>query len=217
MQDEMDPVITFNNLLRGWWKIVLLAVIGGVVGWVVSFLMPPTYQAEATFHASLDFTQINFENMVGEYGHPLIFTQFDEDIALQVVERVLLAERQAALQYARTLDPTLDGKTFWDNMQIQRYLGRWQLRYRHEDPEIAQAIVNYWASIGMDALLEAQASGRAETFVIISQVSDADLPQTPMYRNRPVLILAGMIVGLLSGIILVDLKSRYFDHQVVEA
>lgn len=217
MLDVMDPVATFQNLYRGWWKIVLLAVIGGLLGLVVSLLLPPLYQAEATFHASIDFTQVNFENMVDQYGDPLMFTQYDEDLALQVVERVLLAERQEAHRYAKTLDPSLDGKTFYDNFQIQRYLGRWHLNYRHQDPKIAQDIVNYWADIGMDALVKAQETGQAESFVIISKVSDAELPQTPLYQNRAVLLLTGTIIGFLCGIILVDFKARFVNRQVAEA
>jgi hypothetical protein len=217
MQDVMVPVITFNRLLTGWWKIVLLAVLGGLFGLTVSFIIPPTYQAEATFHASIDFTQINFDNMEGEYGYPLIFTQYDEDLALQVVERALLAERQNAFAFALTLDPSLDGRTFWDNMQIQRYLARWHLRYRHRDPEIAQAIVNYWAEIGMQALEEAQEAGLAESFVIISQVSCAELPQAPLYRHRPSLILAGMMAGLIAGVIVVDFSGRYVNRKGEEA
>ena len=213
MQDIMVPMITFNRLLSGWWKIVLLAVLGGLIGLGVSTLIPPMYEAEATFHASIDFTQINFDNMVGEYGYPLIFTQYDEDLALQVVERVLLAERGEALKFAKTLDPELDGQTFWDNKQIQRYLGRWQLRYRHQDPAIAQAIVNYWAEIGMQALEVAQETGQAESFVMIDLVSEADLPQTPIYRSRTSLVLAGMLVGLIGGIILVDFSGRYLIRK----
>jgi uncharacterized protein involved in exopolysaccharide biosynthesis len=217
MQNVMDPAVTFKNLFSGWWKIAVLAIIGGFIGLAVSFILPPTYQAEATFHASIDFTQINFENLVGEGGHPLIFTQYDEDLALQVVERILLSVRSNALSFAKTLDPELDGKTFWDNMQIQRYLARWQLRYRHEDPQIAQAIVNNWASIGMEALLNAQETGRAESFVIVSLVSEAELPQMPTYQNRSILVLAGTMVGFLSGIILVDFKARYLDRRKLEA
>lgn len=217
MQNVMDPAVTFKNLFSGWWKIAVMAVIGGFIGLAISFILPPTYQAEATFHAGIDFTEINFENLVGEGGQPLIFTQYDEDLALQVVERVLLSVRSDALSFAKTLDPELDGKTFWDNMQIQRYLARWQLRYRHEDPQIAQAIVNHWASIGMEALLDAQETGRAESFVIISLVSEADLPQTPTYHNRSILVLAGTMVGFLVGILLVDFRARYLDRRKLEA
>ncbi len=217
MQAVMDPAVTFDNLFKGWWKIVLLAVVGGLLGLAASFVLPPKYQAEATFYASIDFTQINFENMVGEYGDPLIFTQYDEDLALQVVERVLRAERHAALQFAQTLDPALDADAFWDDMQIQRYLARWHLRFRHEDPQIAQAIVNHWASIGMEALETAQADGRAESFVIVSLVEEASLPQEPIYHNRSTLVLAGLAVGFLCGVILVDFSARYRGRKAAEA
>ena len=53
MQDVMDPIATFNNLYKGWWKIVTLAVIGGLLGLGLSFVLPPMYEAEAIFHTSL--------------------------------------------------------------------------------------------------------------------------------------------------------------------
>ena len=30
--DEFDPVASFENLIKSWWKIVLAAVIGGLLG-----------------------------------------------------------------------------------------------------------------------------------------------------------------------------------------
>jgi len=209
MRDELDPLNTFKNLLNNWWKIVLAAVLVGLVGLVISFILPPTYQAEATFHASIDFTQINFENLVDDNNNPVRFTQYDEDLALQVVQRVLLAEMDEAFDYALTLDPALDIETFKHDMQIQRYHAKWHLRYRHEDPKIAQAIVNYWAENGMEGLREAQATGEAESFVIVDLVSEALLPQTPLYRNRNTLVVAGTVVGFVAGIILVDSQTRF--------
>ncbi len=216
MRDAFDPVAAFNHLLRRWWKIVMFASIGGLLGLGFTFIQPPVYQAEATFHASIDFTEINFEGLVGEYGHPVVFTQYDEDLALQVVERVLLAKRPDAQAFARTLDPSIDYHSFMRNKQIQRYLARWHLRYRHKDPAIAQAIVNYWSDIGMEALREAQASGDAESFVYISQVTEATLPQSATYYNRNTLVLAGTLIGFLVGILWVDFRGRYFNHLVKE-
>lgn len=213
MQDVLDPIITFKRLLTAWWKIVLIATLGGLIGLLVSLIRPPKFQAEATIHASIDFTQINFENLVGQYDTPVIFTQYDEDLALQVVERVLLSTWKQAYQFANTLDNNLNQETFWEDQQIQRFLGRWQLRYRHQDPEIAQAIVNYWTDVGVQALREAQESGKAESFVIIDLVSEAELPVKPIYHSRASLIIAGMLVGLAGGIILVDFSGRYLTHK----
>ena len=217
MRDVFDPVKTFTKLLAGWWKILIIAILGGSAGLAISFIQPPTYQAEAVFHASIDFTEINFENLVGENGAPLRFTQFDEDLALQVVERMLLSEMDAAYQYALTLDPDLDLETFEQDKQIMRYHAQWRLRYRHEDPEIAQAVVNFWAEEGWQALQEAQETERAETFVIVDLVSQAELPQSPTYDNRNTLITAGTVFGLMIGILLVDFRGRYIDRQMEEA
>lgn len=214
MQDSFDPVGSFNHLIQNGWKIVLLAAVGGLLGLVISFIKPPMYQAEAFFHASIDFTEVNFENLVDEGGGPARFTQYDEDIALQVVQRVLIQKRSEAFTYARTLDPELDINTFQRDHQIRRLHAQWALRYRHEDPQIAQAIVNYWAEIGLEGLREAQESGKAEPFVLVDLVSKAILPGSPIYHNRNTLILSGTMIGLLCGIIWVDYKRRFFGQRV---
>jgi hypothetical protein len=213
MQDGFDPLQTFNHLLAGWWKIAVLAVIGGLLGLGFSYLRPPKYQAEAVFHASIDFTEINYENMVGEYGDPLVWTQFEEDLALQVVKRMLQARLDAAYEYALTLDPDLSKETFEEDTQIERYLGNWFLRYRHEDSRVAQAVVNDWAERGLELLRSAQEDGRAESFVIVDLVSLADEPTSPVYHQRNTLVLAGSAAGFFLGVLLVDFSGRFFMRR----
>ncbi len=216
MQDGLNPLETFKKLLEGWWKIAVLAVIGGLVGLGFSFIQSPKYQAEAIFHASIDFTMINYENMVGEYGDPLIWTQFEEDLALQVVKRMLQARMGSAYEYALTLDPDLSNQTFKEDQQIERFLGNWFLRYHHEDPKIAQAIVNYWAEDGLVTLQSAQEDGRAESFVIIDLVSLADEPSVPVYHRRNTKVLAGTLAGFLIGILAVDFRERFLNQRPQE-
>lgn len=213
MQAEFDPISSFNNLARSWWKILVLAVLGGLLGLGFTFFQQPAYQAEATFHASIDFTEINFENLVGEYGHPVVFTQYDEDLALQVVERSLKATMGEALEYAWMLDPGISSAEFRENSQIRRYMARWHLRYRHPDPLVAQSIVNFWAEIGLEELARAQETGRAESFVMIDLVSLADLPQRPLYHQRNNLVLAGSMTGFLVGLLVVDIRMRLIKNQ----
>lgn len=209
MWNMFDPITTYKNLLKRWWIIVLIAIVGGLIAYGISFLKPQKYEAEAVFHASLDFTKINFESMQGAGGGPLTFTQYDEDIALQVVQRMLRATRTQAFEYAQTLDPTLELHTFVRNLQIRRYHAQWYLRYRHTDPAIAQDVVNFWADLGWQTMQIAQNTGRAEEFVILDLVSLADLPQEPIYHNRNMLVLSGTIIGFLIGILIIDLTQRY--------
>lgn len=214
MRDEFDPVKTFNNFVKSWWKIVVIAFIGGFLGLAFSFILQPTYQAEAIFNSSIDFTEINYENLVGEYDGPARWTQYDEDLALQVVQRVLLGELADAYAFALTLDPTLEIQTFQKDKQIERYHALWFLRYRHEDPQVAQEIVNFWAVKSLDALHEAQALEMAETFVMVDLISKAALPGVPTYHNRNTLVLAGTMIGFLAGVIMVDFKGRFLSQQV---
>jgi capsular polysaccharide biosynthesis protein len=208
MQDDLDLLKSYKQIIKRWWVIVLAAFIGGLLAFGFSYLKPGWYQAEAVFHASIDFTEINFENLQSGNNAPLTFTQYDEDLALQVVQRMLLATRNEAFRYAQTLDPDLDITTFVRNSQIRRYHAQWYLRYRHTDPEIAQSIVNYWADLGWQALQDAQENGKAEPFVIVDLVSKADLPQVDIYLNRNNLILAGTLIGFVAGVVLVDFSQR---------
>ncbi|MDY6872656.1 MAG: hypothetical protein SVR81_01640 [Chloroflexota bacterium] len=216
MSGELDPLQSLKNLLRNWWKIILIAYVGALAGLVASYLMPVKYQAGAVFSASIDFTQINFENLLGEQEQPLTFTQYDEDLALQVVNRFLLQEQSAALAYAQTLDPSIDLATFRRDNQIQRYHAEWYLRYRHTDPEIAQKIVNYWAMNAFEALQTAQANGKAESFVIVDLVAEAPLPQEPLYQNRGTLVLSGALIGIILGVLVVDGRIRFGKRTTKE-
>ena len=217
MQDEFELLGTINQLFRRWWIILVVAILGGLVGFGISMSLKPIYQAEAIFNASIDFTEINYENLVGEYGDPLVFTQYDEDLAVQIVQRILLSQKDEAYAYAVSLDPELTWKDFLKNYQVQRYHAHWYLRYRHEDPGVAQAIVNYWADESMISLQAAQESGKAEPFVIVDYVSEAVLPQAPTYHNRNTLVLAGTVIGFVIGILLADSRKRFAKPQASEA
>jgi uncharacterized protein involved in exopolysaccharide biosynthesis len=217
MQDEFELLGTFNHLLRRWWIILVIAIVGGLAGLGVSMMLKPLYQAEGIINASIDFTEINFDDLVDRYGDPVVFTQYDEDLALQVVQRIAFSRSDDTFEYALTLDPDLTQEEFDKNSLIERYHAHWYLRYRHKDPEVAQAIVNEWIKKTMSALGKVQESGKAESFVIIDLISEAGLPQTPIYQNRGTLVLAGTVIGFIVGIIVVDVKKRFGKPQKSEA
>lgn len=126
------------------------------------------------------------------------------------MERALTIVRGSAINYAQNLDPAIDTDTFLENMRIERFHSRWKLRYRHEDPKIAQSIVNHWADLGMVQLEKEQAAETMEPYVLVDLSARAHLPQTPRYQNRNNLVLAGTVIGFSIGLIVFDLKYRYF-------
>ena len=210
-QDSLDLLASINNLLHNWWKITLCAVIFGLLGLAFSYIRPPKYEAEAIFSVSIDFSEINFANLVTDRGLPAELTQYDLDLALSIVQRMLEKVRSKAITYAQTLDAGIDPVTFTENMRIERLHNRWSLRYRHEDPQVAQSIVNYWAELGMSQLEEERDDETIETYVWVDLIVEAHLPQRPVYQNRNTLVLAGSVIGLCLGVLAFDLKYRYFS------
>ncbi len=209
----IDFIETMNNLFRRWWLIAVFAIVCGLLSLAFSALKPPKYEAEAIFSASIDYRDINFENLVDETESPLTFSQYDIDMALSAVQTVLLQVRDEAFTYAQTLDPSLEAETFENNMLIERQHGLWYLRYRHEDAQTAQSIVNYWAELGIDAMKAGQAAETIEPYVLVEWVSEASLPQSPVYQNRNTLVLAGIVVGFALGILVVDIHYRFIPRK----
>ena len=216
MSDMLDPVSSLKNIFRNWWKIALIAYLFSLVGLVASYLLPAKYEAEAVISASIDFTEINFENLYDENKNPTEFSQYDEDLALEVVERVLIKDTDAAFAFAQKLDPSLTLAEFERDSQISRYQAKWFLRYRHANPEVAQQIVNYWVNLGLEDLKVAQAEGEAESFVIVDLTREAALPAKPVYQLRGTLVLAGALAGIVIGVLVVDGKLRFGSNGTQE-
>jgi LPS O-antigen subunit length determinant protein (WzzB/FepE family) len=208
-QDTFVPLDSIYHLLKNWWKIAFLAVLFGLLGLATSYLIPPKYEAEAIFNAGIDYRDITFDNLKNESGKPLTITQYDYDLALSVVQTVLLQVRSDVLAYAQTLDPDLDAQAFNDNMKIERQHAEWYLRYRHEVPSTAQSIVNYWAEIGLERLKSAQESETLAPYVMVDLTTLATLPKTPIYQNRAILIFASALMGFALGILLIDMRYRF--------
>jgi len=45
--------------------------------------------------------------------------------------------------------------------------------------------------------------------VLSSLIARATLPNRPLYQNRNILVLAGTIIGLCLGILLIDIRYRF--------
>jgi len=217
MNKGFVPYQTITHLLQNWWKILVISILVGLLGLTLSFFQKPKYEAEAIFYATIDYRDINFEGLINnETGEPLGFSQYDADLALSVVQTILYKVKNDAFEYAQTLDPTLDEQTFNDNMMIERLHAEWFLKYRHEDPAVAQSIVNYWAQRGMEELKKAQQEELIEPYVMVDLAALAYLPQDPVYQNREWIVLASMLIGFAGGILFVDVRYRYLLENRTE-
>jgi len=208
MIKDLEVLASFKHIIRLWWVIALGMILGGLLGIGISRILPATYEAEAIFHASIDFRDINFENLVAEKGGPYEWTQYDEDLALEMVKSVLLEKVPETYEYAHSLDSTITFPEFRRNFQIERLHAQWYLRYRHPDAQIAANIVNYWAMNGFKAMKTAQAEERLEPYVLLDLISFASDPQEPKYFLTSQFALGGMLIGFVCGILLVTVVER---------
>jgi LPS O-antigen subunit length determinant protein (WzzB/FepE family) len=68
-----------DHAIDKWWVVVLIAVMGGVIGWASHFLLPPVYESTATITMTMDFFKLS-------QWEPTQYTQYAEDYAFNSAE-----------------------------------------------------------------------------------------------------------------------------------
>lgn len=143
--EEFSPLDAYQRVLSRLWLVVLLAILGGCVGWFIHQLQPPVYEAKAVFTANIDYSQIEK------------LTEYEQDQTIgavlglmgstDVVERVNQEARAQKLPFQELV--------YNQNMFLERRQSLLQLRYRSQDPKVAAAIANLWADAAYQRLKEA--------------------------------------------------------------
>ncbi len=202
--DEFVPIDFFSSLLRWWWIAVLCVVIGGGVGLLAHRLKPPVYEAQAVFTASIDVNKIDIP--VPPAGTPAYqFTQYDEDIALSVVQAALIQVVPQVVTFAQQNGFPVDSAGLQANATIERKNALWEIRYRSPDPVLAQKVVNYWAQQGFSDLKARLAAGQVQPYVTFDLIQLADIPAGPAYFQTNSFVFSGGFLGLIAGLLLVNL------------
>ena len=144
MEDEIDLRKYIDVLLRHWKLIVSITVIAIFVTGLVSFLLPPTYEAKAAVLITKGRTQITFE--------PKYRTYFEEDITSQRKALVALVKSSAVAipvikQLQDELAPTEQiVENILDKVQVRDQGDLIQILVRSTDPEKAAIIAGTWAN-----------------------------------------------------------------------
>jgi succinoglycan biosynthesis transport protein ExoP len=144
MEDEIDLRKYIDVLLRHWKLIVSITVIAVLVTGLVSFLMPPTYEAEVAVLVIKGRSEITFE--------PKYVTYFQEDIASQRRALVALVKSSAvAIPVIKQLEDELEPaekrpESILDKVQVREQGDLIQIVVRSTDPEKAAAIAGTWGN-----------------------------------------------------------------------
>jgi len=138
--DEINPFNLLQRLMRGWWMIVILMIMGAVGGMIAEKLLPPVYVAQAEYFVSLNETLFAVEHKLEIVGYA------DRKEPLSAVSSIFYSEdvMSAVVAYAEQHDIELPDAPFWRTFRLDRYYTNWILSVRHTDPQIAAGLVNTW-------------------------------------------------------------------------
>ena len=202
---EFEPFDAGSRIVRFWWALVICGILGGMTGLIVHRFRPPLYEATAVFMASIDFNKIDPDNLPVNDGNPYEFNQYDEDISLVMVQVSLIQVKPQVVEFAIKNGWPIDLISLTQNSTIERKHGLWELRFRSQDPAEAQAVANFWAQAGFEDLKKKEQEGKLPSYIFFDLVELAALPVEPTFFHTNALVLAGIMIGLVIGIFLVNL------------
>ncbi len=203
--DEFIPLDHFNRIIKLWWLVSLLAIIGGLTGLIITRIKPPLYEAQAVFTASIDFNKVNFMHPPSPTPVPYQLTQYDEDISLAVVDSSLREVVPQVVTFAQQNGLSVDADGLTNMSSIERKHAFWELHFRYTDPVLVQKIVNYWAQLGFSNLQAKQKAGQLPAYIFVELTQLAEVPKKPTYFQTDSFVLAGGMIGLVIGIVAVNL------------
>ena len=171
MEDEID-LQKYVDVLRRQWKWVLgLALVSAVVALVVSFLIPPTYEATALIVVARSTYQLQFDpriETVPEAQQP--YKAFPElalgdDLLMQVIAQSS-DSLEAGDRDLTTFRERLEAKAGADPSLVR-------LAVTCADPQQAQAIANAWAGLYTSYVNELYQQRSSDAAFFEAQVAEA--------------------------------------------
>jgi uncharacterized protein involved in exopolysaccharide biosynthesis len=138
---EFTPLQTMSSILSRWWIPVVMAVLGGIVGWVFHFFYPTVYEATSNLTVTMDFSQREL-------------TQYEQDYAFNAAGAII---NSTAVKDQIVTKVQIDGIQISSTQLAQRMLSEgkqsiWELHTRDLDPQVAAKLANTWAQVADEAL-----------------------------------------------------------------
>ncbi len=210
--NEFSPYEYFNRVIGLWWIVALTTFIGGVFGYIFFHLHPPMYEATATYIVTIDLNRFPFQGVRED------LIQYNEDMALNTTQNALLSRevRDQVTSQLNSMGIPITNTDLINNSTIERKQDVWELRYRSENPQQAQKIVDMWAKIGYQAMLSWQEAGKAPDYITFNSPTLSVIPYEPVVYNRNKVVLAGALIGFIFGVIATSLISRSPKKSIQE-
>jgi uncharacterized protein involved in exopolysaccharide biosynthesis len=202
--NEFSPYEYFNRVIALWWLVALATFIGGVFGYIFFHFNSPVYEATATYIVTIDLNRFPILGVRED------LIQYNEDMALNTTQNALLSPEvlDQVISQLNSMGIPIKNNDLINNSTIERKQDVWELRYRSENPQQAQEIVDTWAKIGYQAMLSWQESGKAPDYITFNSPTLSVTPYEPITYDRNKVVLAGALIGFIFGIIATGLISR---------
>lgn len=146
---EFSPLEAFEFTLRRWWLIAIFVVAGGLVGWGVSRLHAPLYDAQALLVINIDYQQA--PELVQKTDDHYTDDQIIGAADAVVLSTYVLDQVRADLQASGV---SLDWEQYTRNLTSERRRSQFWLRVRDTDPKRAARVANLWVAKAYAALVE---------------------------------------------------------------
>lgn len=152
MDNMTDHPLRLFNLKTYPWIVLGVCMLAGVLlGLLISFMLRPVYEAQATLTANLEIVREgNVTEIMVDSQMTILGSQVYDS---QVVEEVLQSEL--------AVGNNLSYEDFRGHASFERQMMNTLLKYRDHDPVVAQRVVNTWVNAFHDRLLEAYPYGLA--------------------------------------------------------
>lgn len=153
--NEITPLEALNLVLRKWYLLVLLGIVGGMAGYGASILLPPQYEARAVLQVTLFLPE------------GTAYTDEQTDYILNSAIDVVFSKSLIEQFVVRFQD---SGDLKFDDFSLERRESYWDFVVRSRDQELAAEAANAWLDeslarlevAGAHSLLASQLASRIE-------------------------------------------------------
>jgi uncharacterized protein involved in exopolysaccharide biosynthesis len=141
---NVHPQLLSEQPGRQWWIIAICLLVGGLIGFGLSFLFPPVYEAAFKVTANVqltdnpEITEIMVDNALMHVGE-LVYLQ-------PLLDRVIEAEKSQGLR--------LTPADLRKNSSVERQITTTYLKVRWTDAQTAAQLANTWGMLFYESLQE---------------------------------------------------------------
>lgn len=131
-------------------NVVFFMLIGALIGLILSFFIPPVYEAVSIITTNMDITptgsvnELMYDSQINYISHLAYH--------LPVLEELFILEAKQG-HYLNNVE------FVHEDTSVERELMNTEIKYRHNDPIIAARVATTWGQLLYDALLKAYPHG----------------------------------------------------------